>query len=56
MGSKFNVGINDAFERVQLAVNETIDGFMVIGPGSGITQLNVLSLLEERFMLNQEKC
>jgi hypothetical protein len=56
MGSKFNISINDAFESVKLAMNEAIDGSMVFGLGNGIRRLNVLSLLEERFMLNQEKC
>jgi ribose 5-phosphate isomerase len=55
LGSKFNIGINDALERVKLAMNEAVDRSMVVGLGSGITQLNVFSLLEEKFMLNQEK-
>jgi hypothetical protein len=52
VGLKFNICINDVFEKINLASNETINISMVVGLGRWITQLDVLSLSKERFMLN----
>jgi hypothetical protein len=52
LGLKFNICINDVFEKINLASNETINISMVVGLGRWITQLDVLSLSKERFMLN----
>jgi hypothetical protein len=41
---------------MKLVVNEAINKSMVVGLGRGITQLNFLSFLEEKLMLNQKKC
>jgi len=56
-GPKFNICIEDAFERVKLVANKIIKRrYVATSLGIGITQLNVLSLLEERVMLNYKKC
>ncbi len=56
LGPKFNIHINDTFEIVKLVVNETINRSMAASLGGGIAQSYVFFLLEERLMLNQEKC
>ncbi len=57
LGSKFNIHIDDTFERIKLATNETINKSMVVALTKGITQENVRFFLsEERFMLSKEKC
>jgi hypothetical protein len=53
LGLKFNICIDDAFEKVKLVANEAINISMVVGLGRCITQLEVLSLSKERFMLNK---
>jgi hypothetical protein len=53
-GPKFNICIEDAFEKLKLVVNKTIKRFVATGLGIGITQLNVFFLLE-RIMLNYKK-
>jgi hypothetical protein len=40
---------------MELATNETNNRSLVASLGRGITQSNLLSLLEYKFMLNQEK-
>ncbi len=56
LGLKFNICIDNVFEKIKLASNEAIDISMVVGLGRWITQLNVLSLSKKRFMLNMKKC
>jgi hypothetical protein len=56
LGLKFNICIDDAFEKIKLASNETINISMVVGLGRWITQLDVFSLSKERFMLSKKKC
>jgi hypothetical protein len=41
---------------MKLVANEAINRFVVVNLGRGITQLNVFTLSEEKFMLNQNKC
>jgi hypothetical protein len=53
LGLKFNICIDNAFEKIKLDSN---DISMVVGLGRWITQLDVLSLSKERFMLNKTKC
>jgi hypothetical protein len=55
-GPKFNIHIEDAFEKVKLVANKTIKRSVATCLGIGITLLNDLPLLEERVMLNYEKC
>jgi hypothetical protein len=55
-GPKFNIHTNDTFEIVRLAANETINRSVAVTFGGSITQSYVLSLLEERLVLSQEKC
>jgi hypothetical protein len=38
LGSKFNIHIDDTFEKIKLATNETINKSMVVGVKKGITQ------------------
>jgi hypothetical protein len=38
LGSKFNIHIDDTFEKIKLATNETINKSMVVGLKKGITQ------------------
>jgi hypothetical protein len=43
-GPKFNIHIEDTSKRVKLVANKNIKRFVAIGPGIGITQLNVIYL------------
>jgi len=52
LGPKFNICINDDFEKVKLVANETIKRCVTTGLGKGITQLGLLSEWEERLMLS----
>jgi hypothetical protein len=52
LSPKFNICTNDDFERVKLVANEALKRCVAIGLGRGITQLGLLSLWEERLMLN----
>jgi hypothetical protein len=54
LGLKFNICIDDVFEKTKLDANEAINISMVVALGRCITQLNVLSLSKERFMLNKK--
>lgn len=55
LGPKFNIRTNDDFERVKLVANEIIKRCVAIGLGRGITQLDLLSLWEERFMFSKRE-
>jgi hypothetical protein len=52
LGPKFNICTNDDFERVNLVANEATKRCVAIGLGRGITQLDLLSLWEERLMFS----
>jgi hypothetical protein len=41
---------------MKLVANEAINRSVVVGLGRSITQLDVFSLSEEKFMLSQKKC
>jgi hypothetical protein len=55
-GPKFNMHIEDAFEKVKFVANKTIKRSVATCLGIGITLLNDIPLLEEGVMLNYEKC